>query len=79
MNCLVCANEIQDVFYTTIDSHGNVDTLCYRCYQTSALDNYQDMKDGGGTKVVLDKCECGTKAPIGQGHSSWCQKYRKEF
>lgn len=24
-------------------------------------------------------CECGTKNAIGQGHSTWCKCYRKEF
>jgi hypothetical protein len=27
-------------------------------------------------KVV---CECGTKSPMGQNHSSWCQMFKKEF
>lgn len=25
------------------------------------------------------KCDCGTKNPVGQGHSNWCQHFRKEF
>lgn len=25
------------------------------------------------------KCDCGTNAPRGQGHSSWCKIYQREF
>ena len=78
VNCLICANDIYDVFYTTVDSQGNVDTLCFVCYSKNVLDNYQGMVNGGGTKMI-NKCECGTQNPLGQGHSGWCLLYRKEF
>lgn len=35
---------------------------------------------GGGAGGVFKECECGNKKnPMGQGHSSWCQMYKKEF
>lgn len=73
MNCLICANDIRNVFYTTVDSQGNVDTLCYKCYSISVLDNYPEMKDNGGTKV-LSICECGKDKHGFASHSSWCKK-----
>ena len=79
MNCLVCAEEIHNMFYTSVDTHGNLDIYCYSCYQRAILDNYLGIVDGGGTKVNQVSCECGTKSPMGQGHSNWCMLYRKEF
>jgi hypothetical protein len=29
--------------------------------------------------IALDTCECGTKNPMGQGHSRWCKLYRQEL
>lgn len=78
MNCLVCACDIYDVFYTDFDSQGNMDTYCFACYSKNVLDNHPGMVDGSGTKVI-EKCECGTKAKPSQNHSSWCNQYRKEF
>jgi hypothetical protein len=77
MNCLVCACDIYDVFYTDFDNQGNMDTYCFACYSKNVLDNYSGMVPTG-TPVAV-KCECGTKAKIGQHHSSWCQLYKKEF
>lgn len=31
-------------------------------------------------RINLDEeCECGSKNPVGHGHSSWCKNYRKEI
>lgn len=78
MNCLVCANDIDEYFYTAVDPKGNVDTYCFGCYQRAILDNYPGMVDGSGTKIKV-KCECGSKGPMGQSHSTWCDFYKREF
>lgn len=31
------------------------------------------------TVVSVVCCECGTKNPVGQGHSHWCRDFRQEF
>lgn len=33
-------------------------------------------RDAMGCK---SECECGTKQPLGQGHSTWCEMYKSEF
>lgn len=31
------------------------------------------------SKKVRNECECGSKNPIGQGHSHWCRQFKQEF
>ena len=77
MTCIVCMNPIAKTFYTSVDHRGVVDTYCFECYQKTIVDNYPNMVTN--PLEVLQKCECGTKAKVGQGHSSWCDLFRKEF
>lgn len=77
MNCIVCADEIHQMFYTSVGPTNQVDTYCYSCYHSAVLDNYPEMK-ASGTKVVEEVCECGTKAKRGQNHSGWCDLFRQE-
>ena len=79
MNCIVCATDIHDVFYTSVDHQGAIDTYCYGCYSRAVIDNYPGMHQPEGTKLVKPVCECGTKAIAGAGHSGWCPLFRKEF
>ena len=47
--------------------------LCFYCYAKTVLDNTELTKS-------INICECGNKsAPIGRGHSHWCNRFRKEF
>ena len=32
-----------------------------------------------GYTIKLKKCECGSKNPVGQGHSTWCDLFKKEM
>jgi hypothetical protein len=71
MNCIVCANEIHHVFYTTVDNKGNIDTYCFGCYSVAILDNHEGMVDGGGTNFG-GTCECGKEKHGFASHSNWC-------
>ena len=73
MNCLVCANDILDVFYSAFDNKGCLEIYCYRCYQKNVLESHPGMIDGGGTKLVI-KCECGKDKHGFAMHSNWCPK-----
>lgn len=75
MNCVVCANPIGSAFYCALDNSGNTVLYCYDCYFKVVLDN--EVPNGGYTKAC--ECECGTKAELGQNHSSWCDLFKKEF
>ena len=79
MNCIICSCTLKDIFYTSVGHGGWFDIYCGPCYQTVVLDNYDGMEKGIGTKVELNVCECGTKNPVGNGHSTWCQRFKKEF
>lgn len=74
MTCVVCGDPIHNMFYTSVGPTNQVDTYCYSCYHTSILDNYPEMKDGGGTKVIEEKCECGADKHGFANHSRWCPK-----
>jgi hypothetical protein len=74
MTCVVCMDAIKNMFYTSVDGRGQVDTYCYTCYHKAILDNYTGMKDGGGTKTNETKCECGSDRVGSPKHSNWCPK-----
>lgn len=73
MNCLVCANEINGVFYSSLDHKGELEIYCYGCYQKVVLDNYPHM-NAQGTLVGGEKCECGKEKHGFASHSQWCPK-----
>lgn len=71
MNCLVCADDIKDTFYASLDNVGNLETYCFRCYSKNVLDNYPDMI-AAPIKVKENGCECGKEKHGFASHSNWC-------
>jgi hypothetical protein len=78
MNCTLCSSDITDYFYTAFNNLGYFDIYCFTCYSSNILDNNEGMV-AQGTKAMGNECECGTKNPVGEGHSTWCQRFKKEF
>jgi len=80
MNCVGC-NKLLDInFIASPTQSGYFDTYCESCYETYLMGAYSSMVKPEPTMFVGPKCECGNKGnPIGQGHSNWCDMFRKDF
>jgi hypothetical protein len=77
IECKHCKKMMTD-FYSSFNNNGGWDLYCYECYSKNVLDNFGNMIAPEPTKTRV-KCECGTKAPIGQNHGRWCDFYKSEF
>lgn len=80
ITCERCSKGIVK-FYSSVGPNGVLNLYCESCYSKIFLDNFSDMNAPIGTDIfdIEFKCECGTKNPLGMGHSHWCGLYKKEF
>jgi hypothetical protein len=78
MKCDNCQKETSH-FCSALNQRGGFDFYCEECYSKVVLDNFPERVEMTYEKDCEPSCECGTKNSVGQGHSQWCQLYKKEF
>lgn len=75
IECYQCKRQMT-TFYSALNNLGAWVLYCQDCYSKNFLDNFENINVSEATNM---KCECGTKAPISQHHSNWCDLYKREF
>jgi hypothetical protein len=78
VNCLSCLKSINH-FHTSFNNMGVMEVYCSGCYFKIFVDNKPHMSMSQGVTLDLPVCECGSKTPVGQNHSSWCKLFKREF
>lgn len=87
MYCNKCTQNFSMQFQYDDCNSINLQGVCKACaaiimaYLIADVSITIDTESNGfGMRGKSPSCECGNKAnPHGQGHSDWCEMYRREF